>query len=144
VSCDAAGMEDHEGWTPHNPYPLNPFRVTVYRALERRPVRSYYFLGGAPKGVLAAAKRGTPKARLLDPNRPGRWPATQWPEKDQEVLARHYGKGWQNLLVPDLSYVLRDPEVAAGGGSNGVALGGLVAGGDRCKRCRQLRRLELP
>ena len=104
-----------------NPYVREPLQVTFYSVLARRPTRSAVFLGGAPAGVVAAARRGTPSRGGDDAKR---WPKTDWTERDAKVLADFYGPRWRQTLTPavcDLYGASVD-----GGGEGGAS----VEGGD--------------
>jgi len=129
------------GLAPGEAPSRRPFHVTLYSLANHRPLRTFCFLGDVPRNVLQAARRGRPAADLRDPRRPARWPHTQWPAADQALLQRHYGKGWYELLVPDVSFLLPVAETAKTGGdedgddedsgSEDVAGGGEdVTGGD--------------
>lgn len=88
-----------------NPYARRPFCITIYSALERRPVRSLYLLGTTPKVVWDAANRSKLAARLLNPKDPNRWPATEWSAADQKILSKYYGSDWRSALTPDVKFV---------------------------------------
>jgi hypothetical protein len=85
-----------------NPFPRAPFCVTVYSCTEQRPVKSYYFLGDAPKAVRAAARRGRLASRLFNAQAPFAWPNTKWTTADESTLRTYYGKSWRSALVPNL------------------------------------------
>lgn len=95
-----------------NPYPRAPFCVTVYSCTEQRPVKSYYFLGDAPKAVRTAARRGRLASRLVNVQTPCAWPHTKWTSADESTLRSYYGKSWRSVLVPNLRVLnpSQDPE----------------------------------
>lgn len=88
-----------------NPYQRAPLQVTIYDCVQKRPLRSYYFLGKIPSDILAAARRGTvSSAAGKEPA--AHWPPTKWSTKDAAKLASYYGPRWRDLLTPDCSLVL--------------------------------------
>jgi len=101
-----------------NPYSGEPLQVTLCDVSAGKPVRSYMFLGGAPKGVLAAAARGVPRSAAAPPSKEGVWPETRWGPADAAALQRHYGPRWQRLLTPcvrDAFPPVKAPPPAQGG-----------------------------
>ena len=65
-----------------NPYGRDPLCVTQYSPATRKAARAYYFLGGAPAGVLRAARRGGAGA-------------------DAALLRGYYGPHWRGVLGLD-------------------------------------------
>jgi len=73
-----------------NPYSARPLYVAQANPANGRHVRAFFFLGSVPRAVLAAARRGRPRAdpRVLD-----------WTPADAAVLRAHYGQHWRDLLT---------------------------------------------
>ena len=65
-----------------NPYDRAPFEAVLWHVPLGAPVRSYLFLGSAPKAVLRAAQSGKKT------------------QKDADVLRRYYGQSWKRILNP--------------------------------------------
>jgi len=118
-----------------NPYSRAPLQVTLYDVPAGAPVRSYMLLGGVPRSVLEAARRGIPEekhpGRVAAPGAKRRgamatsaWPETSWTSSDAATLQRFYGARWRWLLTPRVGAILKPPCDAALGGAGAAELDG--------------------
>ena len=76
---------------PINPYIAHPLCVAQVNPDTGRHTRAFFFLGGAPRAVLAAARRGKPRG--ADPR------MVDWAPAEAAVLRGHYGPHWRDLLT---------------------------------------------
>jgi len=104
-----------------NPYARNPLWVAQVDPATGAHVRAFVFLGGVPRTVLDAARRGSRAATRANPRTP------VWSAADGKILAAYYGAKWRELLTPS------DPPAASskehGLQSLWTMVGGSTAGG---------------
>ena len=92
-----------------NPYAAAPLCVAEVDPATLRYTQAVVFLGGVPRAVLEAARRGGGNKLA-------------WTAADASTLAAHYGPGWRALLTP------ADPPAAARGLGASLVLGGAEFG----------------
>jgi len=77
-----------------NPYWRHPLYIAEVDPDTGKLTKSYVFLGGVPKQILEAARRGSRGAETKNVCKP------VWNASDSAVLAAFYGSNWRNLLTP--------------------------------------------
>lgn len=121
-----------------NPYSRAPLQVTLYDVPSGTPVRSYMFLGDAPRAVLEAARRGTPASkhagRITLAGDTSAWPEAAWNKTDAATLQRYYGARWRWILTPRVGTATGPPcgagKIATGGDDSGPPYGEVTGGDD--------------